>query len=230
MRTLTISLALLLLALPARARGRNARRELLVASWNSQAIQNARANAYHLSRMQNVAMIQRFHRDGYLVSVPASTQFYYLQAISPCYRYLRPWTKLFLDRLSQQYYARFRQRLRVTSLVRTVGSQSRLAHYNPNAAEARGPDRSAHLTGAALDISKRLMSDSGVRWMRSVLFQLKQSGYLYAIEEFEEPNFHIMVYPTYRQYAARLTKHAQDAQNAVQANATPGATMDTSER
>lgn len=222
MRVLAISLAFLLLSMPVRARGRNAARSaLLVANSNSQAIQNARADAYNLSRMRNVAMIRRFHQAGYLVSVPRSTRSYYLQAIPSSYRYLRPWTKLFLDRLSNEYYARFKQRLRITSLVRTVGFQASLSRHNPNAAAASGSGRSVHLTGAALDISKRFMSASGVRWVRQVLFSLKKAGYLYAIEEFEEPNFHIMVYPTYREYVARLTGPTSQSQNSKQASAKP---------
>ncbi len=209
MRTLTISLAATVLLLaPVSARGGDW--SILTANASSQSIQNARANAYHLSRMRNRAMILQFYRAGYLVRVPERTRFYYLDAIPPAYRYLRPWTMLFLDRLSREFYEKFRQPLRVTSLIRTVGSQRRLTHLNPNAAEATGPDRSSHLTGATLDISKRFMPPRGQQWMRSVLFRLKKSGYLYAIEEFHQPTFHVMVYPNYRQYVAELTQHGPE--------------------
>lgn len=205
MRAFIISVLALFLSVPMWAVS-SRDRSLLVANAYSQAIQNERANDYNLSRMRNVAMIRRFYRAGYLVAVPARTRSYYLLHIPAAHRFLRPWAKLFLDRLSREYRERFGQRLRVTSLVRTVSSQLRLARINPNAAEATGPDRSAHLTGAALDISKRFMSPRGVQWTRHVLFRLKQAGYLYAIEEFEEPDFHVMVYPTYRQYVARLAR------------------------
>ena len=209
MRTLTITLATVVLLLePLSARGGDW--SILTANRSSQAIQNARANAYHLSRMRNRAMILQFCREGNLVRVPVRTRFYYLDSISPAYRFLRPWTLLFLDRLSQEYYEKFGQPLRVTSLIRTVGSQARLTHTNPNAAEATGPDRSSHLTGATLDISKRFMSPRGQQWMRGVLFRLKRSGYLYAIEEFQEPTFHVMVFPNYRQYVAQLTRHGPE--------------------
>jgi hypothetical protein len=204
MRTLILSLAtVFFLFAPASARGGDW--SILTANPSSQAIQNERANEFHLSRMQNRAMIQRFYRAGYLVRVPVRTRFYYLDDIAPPYRYLRPWTMLFLNRLSREYYERFGAPLRVTSLVRTVDSQRRLARYDGNAAEATGPDESSHLTGATLDISKRFMSYRGELWMRKVLYGLKRSNYLYAVEEFEEPCFHVMVYPTYRQYVARLT-------------------------
>lgn len=203
MRTLATAFIAIVLFMPAGARAGGFRSPLIAKPY-SQRIQNERANIYNLSRMQNTAMIQRFHRAGLLDSVPYSTHSYYLYDIAPPYRYLRPWSKLFLDRLSQEYYARFGQRLRVTSLIRTVQSQIRLSHFDPDAAAATGPNRSAHLTGAAMDISKRFMSYKEILWMRHVLYQLKQEGVIYAIEEFVEPDFHVMVYPTYRQYVAHL--------------------------
>jgi hypothetical protein len=186
-------------------------RSALVARPSSQFIQNERANDYHLSRMRNIAMIRRFHADGLLVSVPARTRFYYLHRIPAAYRYLRPWARTFLDRLSREFYATFHQRLRVTSMVRTVALQRRLLHRNGNAANATGAYRSSHLTGATLDISKHFMGPREQAWMRHVLYRLANRGYLYAIEEFEEPCFHIMVYPTYADYVSRITGRPLEA-------------------
>lgn len=202
--------AVVLLVAPVCMRGGD--RSVLSADASSQAIQNARADEFNLSRMRNSAMVRRFHRAGLLVRVPSRTRFYYLHFIPSAYRYLRPWTMLFLNRLSREYHARFGRRLRVTSLIRTVSLQRRLEHRNSNAARATGPDRSSHLTGATLDISKRFMPRRGQRWMRRVLFRLHQAGYLYAVEEFEQPTFHIMVYPTYREYVSRLTHRAAAAE------------------
>lgn len=176
----------------------------LIADDASQAVQNARADDDNLSRMRDARMLRRFVRKGYLVSVPPSTHSYYVHSVPPAYRYCRPWTKLFLQRLSRQYRARFHQRLRVTSLVRTVARQRRLARRNGNAADAIGSERSSHLTGATLDISKRDMSPEAQRWMRDVLYSLRRAGYLYAVEEFEQPTFHVMVYRSYPQYVQRL--------------------------
>jgi len=183
-------------------------REVLVADGSSQMVQNSRADFDDLSRMSDVSMMRRFARNGYLVSVPSNTRAYYLHSIPAAYRYCRPWTKLFLDRLSRQFYARFKQRLRVTSLVRTEASQTKLARYNPNAADATGSLRSSHLTGASLDISKRWMSPEDQRWMRDVLYSLREQGYVYAIEEFGQPTFHVMVYRNYPEYVKRLSAKA----------------------
>lgn len=175
----------------------------LVATDASQAIQNERANQYHLARLRNLAMVREFSAEGLLVSVPSRMPYYYLHTVSADYSYLRPWSKLFLDQLSRDYYARFRQPLRITSMLRTVYVQREMTRWNPNAADAVGADRSSHLTGATLDISKHGMNYRGELWMRQYLVRMERAGYLYAIEEFHEPCFHVMVFPTYRQYAVR---------------------------
>jgi hypothetical protein len=119
-------------------------------------------------------------------------------------RYVRPWTKLFLERLGRQFHARFGKPLRVTSLVRTVAYQNALRRRNRNAASPYGPKRSSHLTGASLDISKKGMRAAEVAWLRRVLASIKEKGYLFAIEEFRQPNFHIMVYRNYPDYVEEL--------------------------
>jgi Family of unknown function (DUF5715) len=176
----------------------------LVADAGSQRAQNERADADNLSRMANVAMIRRFVRLGLLVRVPASTRSYYVSGISPKYRYVRPWTRLFLDRLSRQFQARFGARLRVTGLIRTVAYQRALRGRNTNAAPALGPERSSHLTGATLDISKRFMKPRHKEWMRRVLYRLNEEDVIHAIEEFRQPTFHVMVYRSYRKYVRSL--------------------------
>jgi uncharacterized protein YcbK (DUF882 family) len=181
---------------------------LLRATPSSQLIQNRYADERDLSRMRDVSMIEGFHRSGYLVRVPASTRHYYLHFVSAKHRYLRPWSKLLLDRLSRQYYARFEKKLRVTSLVRTVALQRSLAKRNGNADAAYGARASSHLTGATLDISKRGMTAREVNWMRGVIYKLRKQGYLYAVEEFSQPVFHIMVYRHYPQSLKASTRKA----------------------
>jgi hypothetical protein len=162
--------------------------------------------------MRDVPMVRHFARSGYLVRVSASTRSYYLHDIPSQFHYCRPWTKLFLDRLSREFRAKFKQRLRVTSLIRTVARQKKLARSNGNAADAFGALRSSHLTGATLDISKHGMSPEARSWMRDVLYSLRKQGYLYAIEEFQEPTFHVMVYSNYPVYVKQITRQADDAE------------------
>jgi len=191
-----------------------ASRGSLAADETSPTTQNSRADDDNLSRMQNVGMLNRFVHGGYLVRVAGSGSHYYVHGVPAQYRYTRPWTKLFLARLSRQYYAKFGKRLRVTSLVRTEGRQRRLARVNANAAEAIGDSRSSHLTGATIDISKRFMSAAERRWMREVLYSLHRQGYVYAIEEFYQPTFHIMVFRNYPKYVTLVTRRAVPKRNA----------------
>jgi hypothetical protein len=172
----------------------------LTATASSQRIQNAHADSDDLSRMTDTAMVQRFRRAGLLVPVPEATSSYYLHQVPARSRYLRPWARQFLTRLSDQFHARFGARLRVTALVRTARDQRGLAARNANAAAATGPKQSTHLTGATLDISKRFMTAAHVNWMRRVLIDLRDAGVLYALEEFSQPCFHIMVYRQYDDY------------------------------
>lgn len=204
MRPLVVLLTALALLFGGAVLAQAADANLLRASWNSQVIQNERADADDLSRMSDVSMIRRFANAGLLVRVPGETRHYYTRYIPAKYGYLRPWSKLFLDRLSRQYYSRFGKPLRVTSLVRTVALQQSIAKRNGNAAAAHGSRRSSHLTGATLDISKNGMNRAQIDWMRTVLHSVMQKGYLYAVEEFNQPTFHIMVYKDYPEYVAYL--------------------------
>lgn len=183
----------------------------MTATRNSPVVQNRQADRDDLSRMRNRAMIHRLTNAGYLERVRAQTEHYYLRSVPPAYRYLRPWSKTLLERLSQQFHARFHKRLRVTSLVRSVARQRELAKRNGNAAAATGPRRSSHLTGATLDISKSNMTLSEKQWIRQVLRSLRSGGYVYAIEEFQQPVFHVMVYRSYLDYVALVqTKSTSD--------------------
>jgi hypothetical protein len=177
---------------------------LLRATWNSQVVQNKRADADDLSRMKDAAMVRRFAQAGLVDRVPSRTKYYYTRYIPAQCSYLRPWSKLFLDRISRQYHARFKKKMRVTSLIRTVAFQNSLQKRNGNAASSYGPRRSSHLTGATLDISKNGMRQAEIDWMRGVLHSLREKGHIYAVEEFSQPTFHIMVYKSYPKYVAKL--------------------------
>jgi Family of unknown function (DUF5715) len=209
---ITFAVAAVLMTIPAAMRA--GARSGLAATASSQSIQNARADAYHLARMRDRAMVVRYAEEGYLVAVPPETRFYYLHGVPPAYSYLRPWAKRFLDQIGRQYYANFHRRIRVTSMVRTVHMQRRLERRNFNAAEATGDDRSSHLTGATLDISKHSMSWRERKWLRRQLIQLEQSGYIYAVEEFHQPCFHVMVFPNYRDYAPHPPSQSLEAERA----------------
>ena len=174
-----------------------AQTSFLFATAMSPIVQNEQADQEDLSRITDDAMLKKFTRTRLLVPVPADAKHYYLKAVPAKYRYLRPWSKYFLERTAVQFHAKFGTKLRVTSLVRTGAFQLRLASFNPNAAPVSGPTQSSHLTGATLDISKATMSAAQRDWMRGYLTELKEAGKVYGIEERLQPTFHIMVFKAY---------------------------------
>lgn len=155
--------------------------------------QNIMADKYDLSRIEDDKMLERFVRSGYLVQLPRNAINYYLDdGLSDRYAYARPWTKLFIERLASQYYANFREKLKITSAVRTIKNQAVLDRTNPAAAPAKGPAASSHETGSTFDISKKDMSKKGKKWLQKVLGDLDRQGIIEATEE--RAAFHTMVY------------------------------------
>lgn len=200
LRTAYLSLALVLMLSATAQAEPNLR-----ADRNSQLEQNQLADMDHLSRMKDKEMVQRWARLQLLTPVAQRTSDYYVHAVPSDYRYLRPWAHLFLQRIAKQFRTRFGRPLRVTSMIRTVSYQRALARRNGNAAASTGPKASVHLTGACLDISKKDMTRTHQSWMRNVLARLRRLGYLYAIEEFRQPTFHILVHRRYEEYVAQRT-------------------------
>jgi hypothetical protein len=154
--------------------------------------------------MRDPAMVERFRRPGLLVPVPSGTPTYYVTGVDASLRVARPWTRLFVEQVAGAFHELFGKRLRITSLTRTLGAQKALIRINPSAAPADGPVQSTHLTGAAVDVSKRFMSDAEVAWARTVLWRLKRRGLIDVAEEFREPHFHVLVRRGYGTYGPTL--------------------------
>lgn len=174
------------------------------ASRGHRARENAGADADRLSRIRTRAALDRFVRTGLLVPVPPVAPGFAVVGVPGWRRVARPWTRTFLRQLGVAVNTRFGGRLRVTDLTRTEAVQLALGAWNGNAAPARGPLASTHLTGAAVDLSKVEHSDLEIAWLRAVLRRLNERGLMDAIEEFAQPHFHVMVFRAYERYAARL--------------------------
>lgn len=171
--------------------------------------QNRKMREYNLSKIPDNEALRRMVRGGYLIRMPMRTRHYYLDedlsgvakhnvkdpALSR--RYARPWVKTFIERLSSQYYMKCSTQMRINSLVRTEEDQRLI----PN-----GSERSPHPTGSAVDIANINMCPSGRAWARRVLADLDRKGYIEATEERRPPHFHVMVYPSYKNYVASLAK------------------------
>ncbi len=154
-----------------------------------------------LSRMRDDDMASRFRRAGLLVGLPAATPTYYVTGMRSALRVARPWVRSFVDHLAAAFHRVFGRRLRVTSLTRTTIVQLALRRTNPSAAPADGTVVSTHLTGAAVDLSKRDLGDAETAWLRTVLHRLRRMGLVHAVEEFGEPHFHVMVRRRYGDYS-----------------------------
>ncbi|MHB8304180.1 MAG: DUF5715 family protein [Acidobacteriaceae bacterium] len=164
--------------------------------------QNIVADVEGLSRIQNDAQLNAMVHSGDLVALPASSALIVDSRLPFNRRYCRPWTSRFLVDLSRAHESTFGRPLQLTSAVRTVDFQRHLARYNGNAAPAFGETASPHLTGQAIDLGKKGMSQHEIAWMRAILGQLQSSGKLDVEEEFEQACFHISVYKTYTPHAA----------------------------
>lgn len=197
-----IAVALLLAAPGARAQ----RPEELKGSPEKLAAQNRAADEYDLTRMASPRVIRRLVKSGYLVHIPRRGHGYYIDrrlgrgyARREVLYYARPWVKAFLQREGGHFTDRFGgARLKVSSLVRTEGYQERLKTRNVNAASGDDDDtRSPHLTGAAVDISKKGMSRRQLAWMRDHLVALQELGWVIATEEMATNAFHVYVQPDF---------------------------------
>ncbi len=181
--------------------------------------QNRLADDYDLSRMDGPAEIRRLVRSGSLVAVPRRGRGYYIDrklgrgyASREVLSYARPWVREFLRRIGAQYADRFHgARFKISSLVRTERYQELLKGRNVNAARGDDEDtRSPHLTGAAVDISKKGMTARQLAWMRDRLVTLQERGWILGTEEMATNTFHVFVEPDFGDPPAKAATQAAD--------------------
>ena len=152
------------------------------------------ARAHNFTYLDTRGDVDRFVRNGYLVSLPGNRDYYVKPTVS--LPYARPEVKLFVERLAAQYRKACGERLVVTSLVRPKNLQP------PNSSPL-----SVHPTGMALDL--RVSDDRRCRsWLEWALVGLEDMGVLEAARERRPPHYHVVVFP--RQYAAYVTARTGD--------------------
>jgi hypothetical protein len=181
------------------------RRHLRWMRWNpmfrpsheSLLIQNAEINRLELPRIQDETELEALKADGSLLPIRASESLRIEPSLDPSRRYCRPWTRDFVEDLSNAYYNRFHQQIQVNSAVRTVKVQKKLRRHNRNAAPADGDTASSHLAGVTVDLQRRGMSKDQIRWMEHYLFYMKALGLVEPEEERRHWCFHIMVSGNY---------------------------------
>jgi len=174
-------------------------------SHESLLIQNAEINRLELPRIQDETELEALKADGSLLPIVPSESLRIEPSLDPSRRYCRPWTRDFVQDLSQAYYNRFHQQIQVNSAVRTVKVQKKLRRHNRNAAPYEGDTASSHLAGVTVDLQRRGMTKDEIRWMEHYLFYMKAVGLVEPEEERRHWCFHIMVSGNYTEWRQTQT-------------------------
>jgi hypothetical protein len=169
-------------------------------SHESLLLQNAEINRMDLPRIQDDDELEALKDRGALQEIRAGETLRFDPRLDPSRRFSRPWTRDFVEDLSQAYYNRFHQQIQVNSAVRTVKIQKKLRRHNRNAAPADGDTASSHLAGVTVDLQRRGMSKEQIRWMQHYLFYMKALGLVEPEEERHQWVFHIMVSGHYAEW------------------------------
>lgn len=186
------------------AKVRKARRvfwnPILRGSHDSLLRQNAEIDRLQLARIANDDELTELVGREELVRIYDTHALKVSPSVDESKRYCRPWTLEFLKDLSEDYYAKFKKPLMVTSAVRTVEQQAKLRRTNRNAAPIEGETASSHLAGLTIDIGKRGMSRKERRWFDQQLLPLQQAQIIEAAEERRQACYHIMVTERYLEW------------------------------
>jgi len=169
-------------------------------SHESLLIQNAEVDRLELPRIQDDDELEALKASGALQPIIAGETLRFDPRLDPSRRFCRPWTRDFVQDISQAYYNRFHQQIQVNSAVRTVKVQKKLRRHNRNAAPPDGDTASSHLAGLTVDLQRRGMSKEQVRWMEHYLFYMKALGLVEPEEERGQWVFHIMVSSHYQEW------------------------------
>jgi hypothetical protein len=163
------------------------------ASHESLLLQNAEVDRLELPRIQDDDELEALKASGALQEIIAGESLRFDPRLDVSRRFCRPWTRDFVQDLSQAYYNRFHQQIQVNSAVRTVKIQKKLRRRNRNAAPFDGDTASSHLAGLTVDLQRRGMTNEQIHWMEHYLFYMKALGLVEPEEERHQWVYHIMV-------------------------------------
>ncbi len=167
--------------------------------------QNEEIDRLDLPRIQDDDELEALKASNALVPIRESETLKIEHRLDPARRYCRPWTRDFVEDLSQAYYRQFHAQIQVNSAVRTVKVQKKLRRHNRNAAPAEGDTASSHLAGVTLDLQRRGMSKEQVRFVERYLFYLREIGLVEPEEERRHWCFHVMVSERYADWRQSQT-------------------------
>ncbi len=159
--------------------------------------QNEEVDRLELPRIQDQDELDQLKSSGALLPINESEALHFDPRLAPERRYCRPWTRDFVEDISQAYYREFHAQLQVNSAVRTVKDQKKLRRHNRNAAPESGETASSHLAGITVDLQRRGMSTQQIQWMEQYMVPLQALGLVEPEEERHQWVFHIMVSDRY---------------------------------
>jgi hypothetical protein len=169
-------------------------------SHESLLLQNEEIDRLNLPRIYNDKQLEKLKASGDLVPIVPNEALRIQPSLDPTRRYCRPWTLDFLEDISTAYYKEFHQQIQVNSAVRTVLVQKKLRRHNRNAAPEKGETASSHLAGLTVDLQRRGMTKTQIKWVEEYLRPLKEMGLVEPEEERRQWCFHIMVAGAYGDY------------------------------
>ena len=175
--------------------------------------QNQEVDRLELPRIVDDAQLEELKASHALVPIEATETLRIEPSLDPSRRYCRPWTRDFVQDLSEIYYDRFHEQIQLNSAVRTVKVQLKLRRRNRNAAPAEGETASSHLAGITVDLQRRGMTKDEIRFVEKYLFYLRALDLVEPEEERRHWCFHIMVsdrYADWRQTQTLLPRHPAD--------------------
>ncbi len=158
--------------------------------------QNVELDRLQLPRIADDQELLRYEMSHDLVPVGETSALKIADELPDNRRYCRPWTRDFLQDLSQAFHGEFGSPIMVNSMVRTAEQQRKLRRHNRFAAPEAGDTASTHLTGVTVDLSRRGLTSAQYEWMRSYLLPLKEAGMVDPIEE-RQPVLHVVVFEKY---------------------------------
>jgi len=159
--------------------------------------QNEEIDRLDLPRIQDDDELEQLKASEQLVPIVAGQSLRFDPRLNPDRRYCRPWTREFVDDLSEAYYKEFHSQIQVNSAVRTVKIQRKLRRHNRNAAPEKGELASSHLAGITVDLQRRGMTRQQVQWVETYMLPLKNLGLIEPEEERHQWVFHVMVSDRY---------------------------------
>jgi hypothetical protein len=207
---------------PATRRAFKGHRRLSKVRWNpmfrpsheSLLLQNEEIDRLDLPRIQDDDQLHALIESEALVPIRIGQTLRIDPRLDPNRRYCRPWTRDFMEDLSQAYYRQFHDQIQVNSAVRTVKVQQKLRRHNRNAAPAEGETASSHLAGLTVDLQRRGMTKAQVHFVERYLFYLRALGLVEPEEERRQWVFHVMVSERYASW--------RSSQDVVQWDYEPG--------